>query len=174
MRNKTQVNKEVLENASNLKFVGRLGVGLDNIDVEFCKTNNIHVQPATGMNANSVAEYVINTSLSLLKNIPLIHQETSIGNWPRTSISSKELKGKTIAPDVTVTNQLLPTNFNDCVRVVEKAIQSVISHNGIKRVVSPKSKIPSIVRIESIAIPRAAGTNSCWILMISMKTNIAE
>ena len=96
VRNKTQVNREVLENATNLKFIGRLGVGLDNIDIEFCKTNNIHVQPATGMNANSVAEYVINTSLSLLKNIPLIHQETSIGNWPRTSISSRELRDKTI------------------------------------------------------------------------------
>ena len=96
VRNKTQVSKEILENANKLKFIGRLGVGLDNIDTEYCKNNNIHVQPATGMNANSVAEYVINTSLSLLKNIPLMHQETSIGNWPRTSISSRELKGKTI------------------------------------------------------------------------------
>ena len=96
VRNKTQVNKEILENASNLKFIGRLGVGLDNIDTEYCKNKNIHVQPATGMNADSVAEYVINVSLSLLKNIPLMNQETSKGNWPRTSISSKELKGKTI------------------------------------------------------------------------------
>ena len=96
VRNKTQVKKEVLEKATNLKFIGRLGVGLDNIDTDYCKSNNIYVQPATGMNADSVAEYVINTSLSLLKNIPLMHQETSIGNWPRTSISSKELKGKTI------------------------------------------------------------------------------
>ena len=91
VRNKTQVNKEVLENTSNLKFVGRLGVGLDNIDTEYCKSHNIHVQPATGMNANSVAEYVINSSLSLLKNIPLMHQETLKGNWPRISISSREL-----------------------------------------------------------------------------------
>ena len=96
VRNKTQVKKEVLEKATNLKFIGRLGVGLDNIDTDYCKSNNIYVQPATGMNADSVAEYVINTSLSLLKNLPLMHQETSIGNWPRTSISSRELKGKTI------------------------------------------------------------------------------
>jgi len=96
VRNKTQVNKEILEYASNLKFIGRLGVGLDNIDTEYCKNKNIHVQPATGMNADSVAEYVINVSLSLIKNIPLMNQETSKGNWPRTSISSKELKGKTI------------------------------------------------------------------------------
>ena len=96
VRNKTQVKKEVLEKATNLKFIGRLGVGLDNIDTDYCKSNNIYVQPATGMNADSVAEYVINTSLSLLKNLPLMHQETSIGNWPRTSISSRELKDKTI------------------------------------------------------------------------------
>ena len=54
------------------------------------------MQPATGMNANSVAEYVINASLTLLKNIPLMHQETLMANWPRTSITSRELKGKTI------------------------------------------------------------------------------
>ena len=46
------------------------------------------------MNADSVAEYVINSSLSLLKNVPLMNQETSLGNWPRTSISSRELNGK--------------------------------------------------------------------------------
>ena len=96
VRNKTQVNQEILEKATSLKFIGRLGVGLDNIDTEYCENNNIHVQPATGMNADSVAEFVINSSLSLLKNIPLMHQETLLGNWPRTLISSRELKGKTI------------------------------------------------------------------------------
>ena len=94
VRNKTQVNKEILENTSRLKFIGRLGVGLDNIDTEYCKKNNIYVQPATGMNADSVAEFVIHASLSLLKNIPLMHKETLLGNWPRTSILSRELKGK--------------------------------------------------------------------------------
>ena len=96
VRNKTQVNQEILKNAISLKFIGRLGVGLDNIDTEYCKNNNIHVQPATGMNADSVAEFVINSSLSLLKNNPLMHQETLLGNWPRTSILSRELKGKTL------------------------------------------------------------------------------
>tara|TARA_A100001011_G_scaffold148984_1_gene157135 strand:- start:675 stop:1595 length:921 start_codon:yes stop_codon:yes gene_type:complete len=96
VRNKTKVKKEILENTSNLKFIGRLGVGLDNIDTEYCKNNNIHVQPATGMNADSVAEYVINAALSLLKNIPIANTETQKGNWPRNSIISRELKDKTI------------------------------------------------------------------------------
>ena len=96
VRNKTQVKKEILENTSNLKFIGRLGVGLDNIDTEYCKNNNIHVQPATGMNADSVAEYVINSALTLLKNIPIANTETQKGNWPRNSVISRELKDKTI------------------------------------------------------------------------------
>ena len=96
VRNKTQVNKNILSNAKNLKFVGRLGVGLDNIDTEFCKSKNIHVQPATGMNADSVAEYVISSSMSLIKKIPMFHNETVKGNWPRTTIKSAEINEKCI------------------------------------------------------------------------------
>ncbi len=96
VRNKTQVNKDILSNANNLKFIGRLGVGLDNIDTEFCKTKNIHVQPATGMNADSVAEYVISSSMSLIKKIPMFHNRTVKGDWPRTIIKSAEINGKCI------------------------------------------------------------------------------
>ncbi len=94
VRNKTQVNKKILEKAKNLKFIGRLGVGLDNINLNICKKLKIHVQPATGMNANAVAEYVIGSSLHLIKNIALLHNETKKGLWPRTSFTSRELKGK--------------------------------------------------------------------------------
>ena len=96
VRNKTQVNKNILSNAKNLKFIGRLGVGLDNIDTEFCKSKNIHVQPATGMNADSVAEYVISSSMSLIKKIPMFHNGTVKGNWPRTTIKSAEINEKCI------------------------------------------------------------------------------
>ena len=96
VRNKTQVNKKILSNAKNLKFVGRLGVGLDNIDTEFCKSKNIHVQPATGMNADSVAEYVISSSMFLIKKIPMFHNGTVKGNWPRTTIKSAEINEKCI------------------------------------------------------------------------------
>lgn len=96
VRNKTQLTREVLEFATSLKFIGRLGVGLDNIDTEYCVENNIHVQTATGMNADSVAEYVISSTLSLLKNTPVINIETQKGNWPRNKIKSRELKDKTL------------------------------------------------------------------------------
>ena len=94
VRNKTNLNQSILEKAENLKYIGRLGVGLDNIDTEYCKKNNIFVQPATGMNADSVAEYVISSSLSLLKKTKLINEKTQSGQWPRTSITTNELKGK--------------------------------------------------------------------------------
>ncbi len=94
VRNKTNLNQSILEKAENLKYIGRLGVGLDNIDTEYCKKNNIFVQPATGMNADSVAEYVISSSLSLLKKTKLINEKTQNGQWPRTSIATNELKGK--------------------------------------------------------------------------------
>ena len=96
VRNKTQLTEELLLKANKLSFVGRLGVGLDNIDTDFCSANGIFVQPATGMNADSVAEYVITCALSLLKNIPIAHAGTVSGQWPRTSIESRELGGKTL------------------------------------------------------------------------------
>ena len=94
VRNKTMVNLNILENANSLKFIGRLGVGLDNIDTENCKIKNIHVQPATGMNANSVAEYVLSSSMSLIKKIPIFHAGTIKGEWPRTKIKSAEINQK--------------------------------------------------------------------------------
>ena len=94
VRNKTQVNSDILKNASKLKFIGRLGVGLDNIDTEYCKNKDIHVQPATGMNADSVAEYVVSSSMSLIKKIPIFHNGTIKGEWPRTTIKSREINQK--------------------------------------------------------------------------------
>ena len=96
VRNKTKVTKDLLDKAYNLKFVGRLGVGLDNIDTDYCKNKEIYVQPATGMNADSVVEYVVSCSLSLIKKIPLLNNSTTKGEWPRTKIKSEEVNGKTL------------------------------------------------------------------------------
>ncbi len=96
VRNKTQLNKKILNKNKKLKFIGRLGVGLDNIDIKHCKKQKIYVQPATGMNSDSVAEYVISSSLHLIKNISLFHNGTTKGLWPRTILNSRELNGKII------------------------------------------------------------------------------
>src|SRR3546814_15018109 len=59
VRNRTQVTPALLDAGPKLKVVGRLGVGLDNIDLEACKARGIAVCPETGANNVSVAEYVI-------------------------------------------------------------------------------------------------------------------
>ncbi len=65
VRNRTQVDAALLAAAPRLKVVGRLGVGLDNIDLSACAARRIDVIPATGANARSVAEYVIGAALVL-------------------------------------------------------------------------------------------------------------
>ena len=92
VRNKTSLDKKILINASNLKFIGRLGVGLDNIDTEYCKKNNIIVQPATGMNSDSVAEYVVNSSLTLLKKLTLLKNKLYKENGQGHQLLQKNLK----------------------------------------------------------------------------------
>ena len=96
VRNKTLVTRELIENAPNLKCVGRLGVGLDNIDLNACKEQNIAVYPALGANSHSVAEYVICTSMLLLRKAYFKKNEMIAGNWPRQESSGSEVYGKTL------------------------------------------------------------------------------
>ena len=67
VRNNTHVNAEVLSHAKHLVAIGRLGVGLDNIDMATCKARGITVYPATGANTQSVVEYVIGSIFLLLR-----------------------------------------------------------------------------------------------------------
>lgn len=95
VRNRTQVDAELLACAPNLKVVGRLGVGLDNIDVNACEARSIQVIPATGANALSVAEYVVCTSMMLLRGAYLSSEAVGAGQWPRASLSAgRETAGK--------------------------------------------------------------------------------
>lgn len=88
VRNRTQVDVELLAAAPGLKAVGRLGVGLDNIDMNACKENAIAVLPATGANAISVAEYVIGTALSLTRGAYDANTQMVAGQWPRSKLGN--------------------------------------------------------------------------------------
>lgn len=96
VRNRTQVRGVLLEGAEGLQVVGRLGVGLDNIDVEACAGRGIEVIPATGANDASVAEYVITAALVLLRGAWLRSAEVARGGWPRQQMMGAELGGKTL------------------------------------------------------------------------------
>ena len=96
VRNRTQVQASLLQQATELQCVGRLGVGLDNIDVAACVARDIAVYPATGANDLSVAEYVVTAALLLLRGAWLSSAAVAQGRWPRQSLIGREISGKTI------------------------------------------------------------------------------
>jgi (S)-sulfolactate dehydrogenase len=97
VRNRTSVDAALLACAPQLRVVGRLGVGLDNIDVDACAARGIAVIPATGANALAVAEYVIATALVLLRGVYHSTAEVAAGHWPRSALSlGREIAGKTL------------------------------------------------------------------------------
>jgi (S)-sulfolactate dehydrogenase len=94
VRNRTQVRGKVLEAAAKLQAVGRLGVGLDNIDLDACRARGIAVYPASGANDVSVAEYVIATAMVLLRGAYGATKEVVAGEWPRNRLMGREIMGK--------------------------------------------------------------------------------
>ena len=97
VRNRTQVRGDLLAALARCKVVGRLGVGLDNIDVPACNGRGMQVIPATGANALSVAEYVVGTALVLLRGAYQSTAGVTAGQWPRNALSNgREASGKTL------------------------------------------------------------------------------
>lgn len=96
VRNQTQVRGALLGAARGLKVVGRLGVGLDNIDLPACAARGIRVCPATGANDESVAEYVVAAALILLRGAYRATAEVAAGRWPREALMGGEALGRTL------------------------------------------------------------------------------
>lgn len=100
VRNLTQVRGDLLASlkaSGRCKVVGRLGVGLDNIDVPGCEAAGMAVIPATGANALSVAEYVITSALLLLRGAYMCSAGVASGKWPRAAVSNgREIAGQTL------------------------------------------------------------------------------
>jgi len=97
VRNRTQVDAALLGKAPRLEAVGRLGVGLDNIDTATCKSRGIAVFPAIGANAVAVAEYAVGLAIVLLRGATFLSSaRLAAGEWPREAMSQgREAEGKT-------------------------------------------------------------------------------
>jgi (S)-sulfolactate dehydrogenase len=96
VRNQTQVRGALLEACGRLEAVGRLGVGLDNIDVEACRARDIAVLPATGANDVAVAEYVVAGMLLLLRGAYFATDAVRLGAWPRNALIGREAAGRVL------------------------------------------------------------------------------
>ena len=96
VRNRTQVTAALLASEPGLSCIGRLGVGLDNIDLDACQQADCQVYPAIGANALAVAEYAVTMALLLLRGAYASTPAVIAGHWPRQACMGSELGGKTL------------------------------------------------------------------------------
>jgi D-3-phosphoglycerate dehydrogenase / 2-oxoglutarate reductase len=94
VRSRTKITKEVINSASNAKIIARVGVGLDNIDLNAAESRNIRVINAAEAAINAVSELAIGHMISLARCIPYADAETKKGHWIKKELSGIELKGK--------------------------------------------------------------------------------
>lgn len=96
VRNRTQVRGALLDAGAKLQAIGRLGVGLDNIDIEAAKARGIAVLPATGANDVAVAEWVLASLLVLFRGAYGASADVAQGLWPRERLMGREIAGKVL------------------------------------------------------------------------------
>ncbi len=96
VRSRTRVTRGVIERAKNLKIIGRAGVGVDNIDVDYATERGIVVVNAPGGNSVSAAEHTIGLILSVVRKIPQADRSVKEGKWERKKFVGIELRGKTL------------------------------------------------------------------------------
>ncbi|MDM1298664.1 hydroxyacid dehydrogenase [Empedobacter falsenii] len=96
VRSRFPIDKDFLEKATNLKFIGRVGAGLENIDEEFAAENNIVLFNSPEGNRDSVGEHAIGMLLMLIHHLRRADNEVRNGIWKREENRGDELKGKTV------------------------------------------------------------------------------
>ena len=96
IRSRFAIDKPFLDKAKNLKFIGRVGAGLENIDVEYAKKKEIHLFNAPEGNRNAVGEHALGMILSLFNKINIADKSIRNGQWLREEHRGIELDGKTV------------------------------------------------------------------------------
>lgn len=97
LRSRFTIDKEFIDKAINLKFIARVGSGIENIDSKYAKTKNIEVISSPEGNSNAVGEHAMGLLLSLLNNINTSSAQVKKGLWVREQNRGHELEGKTVA-----------------------------------------------------------------------------
>ena len=96
IRSATQLTKEILDNAEQLKIIARCGVGVDNIDLDFAKSKNIFVTNSPSANLISVVELTVALIISASRKLSLADSHLKNGQWNRSEFLGYELYGKTL------------------------------------------------------------------------------
>ncbi len=96
IRSRFSLDKAFLENATKLKFIARVGAGLENIDVAYARERGIFLAAAPEGNRNAVGEHALGMLLSLFNKLNKGHREIQSGVWDREGNRGLELDGKTV------------------------------------------------------------------------------
>jgi D-3-phosphoglycerate dehydrogenase len=96
VRSAVQADEKLIANAKQLKVIGRAGVGVDNVDVEFATRRGIVVMNAPGASSVAVAELTLAMMLAMARQLPRADQTTRAGQWEKKSLQGAELRGKTL------------------------------------------------------------------------------
>ena len=96
IRSRFPVDEAFLLNAKKLKFIGRVGAGMENIDLAAVKKHNIHLVNSPEGNRNAVGEHTLGMLLNLFNKLLPAHQSVQSGKWEREQHRGEELSGKTI------------------------------------------------------------------------------
>src|SRR5574344_2294752 len=95
VRSQTKVTKKIIEN-SNLKIIGRAGVGVDNIDVASATEKGIIVVNSPDGNTYAAAEHTIAMMMAVSRNIPQACASAKAGKWEKSKFTGNEVFGKTL------------------------------------------------------------------------------
>ena len=96
LRSRFSIDKPFLDAAKNLKFIGRVGAGLENIDEDYAHQKGVHLIAAPEGNRNAVGEHALGMLLSLFNNLNKADREVRSGKWLREDNRGIELDGKTV------------------------------------------------------------------------------
>ncbi|RJX66017.1 phosphoglycerate dehydrogenase [Tsuneonella suprasediminis] len=96
IRSSTKVTKAVLDAATNLKVIGRAGIGVDNVDIPYASGKGVVVMNTPFGNSITTAEHAIAMMFAVARQIPEANTRTQAGEWPKSAFMGVELTGKTL------------------------------------------------------------------------------
>lgn len=96
VRSKTPIDRDLLGSNPTVKFIGRAGAGLDNLELTYLSEKNIHVIHASEGNRDAVGEHAMGLLLALIRNIVKADQEVKKLQWAREANRGSEIMGKTV------------------------------------------------------------------------------
>ncbi|WP_336987023.1 phosphoglycerate dehydrogenase [Altererythrobacter aquiaggeris] len=96
IRSSTTVTPEILDAATNLKVIGRAGIGVDNVDIPYASSKGVVVMNTPFGNSITTAEHAIALIMALARQIPAADARTQAGEWPKSAFMGIEVTGKTL------------------------------------------------------------------------------